>query len=296
LTTLSAAAFAKDLAVQLPMRLETYMTHVLKTYVRNLLLAPGLVLGLVGSSFAVGGGSGGAQSGTCGFMTQEIAFIRANLANLVATVPGGLFTPKRVWWAVVDRAGVLCDVDKIGDAWPDGHPIAIAKAGTANGFSNDALALSTANLYAATQPGGLLYGLNNSNPFNPSYLAQRSGIGSVTGGIITFGGGVALYFQGQAIGGLGISGDTPCIEHAIAYRMRSALALAPPAGLNDNIVYPLGDNKPLGFEHPRCRFDPRHGKGGQPGKGGDEKEDKDDYGKNEGKYDGRYDGKGLKAR
>ena len=37
------------------------------------------------------------------------------------------------------------------------------------------LALSTANLYAPTQPGGSLYGLNNSNPFNPEFTAPRSG-------------------------------------------------------------------------------------------------------------------------
>ena len=40
------------------------------------------------------------------------------------------------------------------------------------------------------------------------------------GGIITFGGGVALYKSGKVIGGLGVSGDTSCADHAIAYTMR----------------------------------------------------------------------------
>jgi Haem-degrading len=42
------------------------------------------------------------------------------------------------------------------------------------------------------------------------------------GGIITFGGGVALYSGGQVLGGLGGSGDSSCADHAIAYRIRHA--------------------------------------------------------------------------
>src|SRR2546430_8013476 len=131
---------------------------------------------------------------------------------------GGIFTPNRMWSAVVDRKGRLCSVIVNGDAWPGSRAIAIAKASTANDFSNDALALSTANVYSATQPGGSLYGLNNSNPFNPDFLRQGTGIGRVPGGIITFGGGVALYSGGEVIGGLGLSGDSACADHVIAFR------------------------------------------------------------------------------
>jgi uncharacterized protein GlcG (DUF336 family) len=82
---------------------------------------------------------------------------------------GGLFKPNRMWSAIVDRQGKLCSVINSGnDPWPGSRAIAIAKASTANDFSNSALALSTSNLYAPTQPGGSLYGLNNSNPFNPN--------------------------------------------------------------------------------------------------------------------------------
>ena len=83
-----------------------------------------------------------------------------------------------------------------------------------------------------TQPGGSLYGLNNSNPFNPTFNAQNTGIGFVPGGIITFGGGVALYQNGQVIGGLGVSGDTSCADHAIGYRVRAQLSFnAVPGGV-----------------------------------------------------------------
>ena len=180
---------------------------------------------------------------------------------------GGLFKPhpNQMWSAVVDRTGHLCSVIKVGDAWPGSRDIAIAKASTANDFSNQLFALSTANLYAATQPGGSLYGLNNSNPFNPRYNQQGSGTGFVPGGIVTFGGGVPLYQSGQVIGGLGVSGDSSCADHAIAFRMRKLADLdGTPAGPNgsgagaDNIIYPpsaldiYGPPQTPGFWQPHC--------------------------------------------
>src|SRR5947207_8536244 len=117
------------------------------------------------------------------------------LASVVQrTDNGGLFSPNRMWAAVVDRQGVLCSVTRSDpDAWPGSRDIAIAKAFSANAFSSHTLALSTANLYGPTQPGGSLYGLNNSNPFNPNFNAQGTGVGSAGGGRITCGSGVALY-------------------------------------------------------------------------------------------------------
>jgi uncharacterized protein GlcG (DUF336 family) len=165
---------------------------------------------------------------------------------------GGIFTPNMMWSAIVDRTGQLCSVIKTGDAWPGSRAIAIAKAETANDFSNDKLALSTANLYGPTQPGGSLYGLNNSNPFNPAALPQGSGLGSVPGGIVTFGGGVALYDNGKVIGGLGVSGDSSCADHAIAFRMRQLSGYnVMPGGstTEDNIVYGPPDT---GFWQPHC--------------------------------------------
>src|SRR5262249_53303233 len=80
--------------------------------------------------------------------------VLGQLASVVQSGNGGLFTPNRMWAAVVDRQGVLCAVTRSdADAWPGSRDIAIAKAYTANAFSNNAFALSTANLYGPTQPG-----------------------------------------------------------------------------------------------------------------------------------------------
>ena len=218
------------------------------------------IIGVSGIAAANENGNGnGTGNGMqqCRIPAATIAAIQAQLAHVAMLNNGGLFSPSRMWSAIVDRQGVLCSVIRLGDAWPGSRAIAIAKANTANGFSNDALALSTANLYAATQPGGPLYGLNNSNPFNPDYLPQGSGIGRVPGGVITFGGGVPLYASGKVIGGLGLSGDTACADHAIAFRMRRAANLGldmVPSGVGpggtDNIIYANGT--PTGFQHPHC--------------------------------------------
>ena len=204
------------------------------------------------------GGDDDAPQGGCSMPQGTVVLVQNQLATVVnlSDGNGGIFKPNRMWSAVVDREGHLCSVIVTGDAWPGSRAIAIAKAYTANGFSNDALALSTANLYAATQPGGSLYGLNNSNPFDARFLEQGSGIGRTLGGVITFGGGVALYAGGKVIGGLGVSGDSACADHAIAYRMRKLAGLGSvPAGEapdnTDNIIYSTSGS-PTGFEHPHC--------------------------------------------
>lgn len=213
-------------------------------------------IALAGTSAAAMADDNGGQSGKpCGIPDATVARVQQQLSGVAAMNNGGLFSPSRMWSAVVDRQGVLCSVIRLGDAWPGSRAIAMAKAYTANAFSNDQLALSTANLYAPTQPGGSLYGLNNSNPFNPDYLPQNSGIGRVAGGIITFGGGVPLYVDGKVIGGLGLSGDTACADHVMAYRMRRAAGLdkvpgGVASGNTDNIIFATGT--PSGFEHPHC--------------------------------------------
>lgn len=202
-----------------------------------------------------------AQTVACGIPAATVAAVQAQLGPVthLSDANGGIFEPNRMWSAIVDRQGKLCSVTNTGnDPWPGSRAIAIAKAGTANDFSNNGLALSTANLYAPTQPGGSLYGLNNSNPFNPTFDPQGSGAGFVPGGIITFGGGVALYSSsGEVIGGLGVSGDSSCADHAIAYRMRKAAGLdIIPGGATsngtDNIEYPSGAAQPAGFQQPHC--------------------------------------------
>ena len=200
----------------------------------------------------------------CNIPPHVVQSVQAKLATVVnePDANGGLFKPNRMWSAVVDRAGTLCSVIRSDpDAWPGSRSIAIAKASTANDFSNSKTALSTANLYSFTQPAniqvattfpaGSLYGLNNSNPFNPEFQSQGTGIGKVPGGIITFGGGVPLYAGGQVIGGLGVSGDTACADHAIAFRMRRLAGLdSTPSP--DNIVYLGPGELPHDVNHPHC--------------------------------------------
>src|SRR5256886_2995362 len=128
------------------------------------------------------------------------------------------------------------------------------KANTGNAFSLPHLALSTANLYAATQPGGTLFGLQESNPTNEevAYGGNAADYGTLKdfmvgkriGGINVFGGGLALYdADGTLVGGLGVSGDASCADHNIAWKMRYNLQLDHvPAGVadggeDDNIIY-----------------------------------------------------------
>src|SRR6185436_15459493 len=70
-----------------------------------------------------------------------------------------------MWATVVNRDGEVCAVaftggDR-GDQWPGSRVISAQKANTANAFSLPGLALSTANIFTAVQPGGTLYGLQH---------------------------------------------------------------------------------------------------------------------------------------
>ena len=174
---------------------------------------------------------------------------------------GGLFNGTRMWGAVVNRDGEVCTfVTSTTDptqVWPGSQAIAKSKAYTANAFSLDSLALSTARLYTFTQPGHSLWSLGQSNLFDPKALAPPSG-GSggqnqIAAGLIFFGGGVPLYdSNGKIIGGLGVSGDTSCADHEIAKRVRNLASLNPPSGpLADDIVYSPPDAASV-FAHPKC--------------------------------------------
>ena len=183
---------------------------------------------------------------------------------------GGLFNGERMWAAVVNRDGALCafttSTNDPTQVWPGSQAIAKAKAYTANAFSLDTLALSTARLYTFTQPGHSLWSLGQSNLFSSQALASPSGAsggqGQIAGGLIFFGGGVPLYSEGKIIGGLGISGDTSCADHEIAKRVRNLAGLNPPASLGgmlgDDIVYSPPD-APSVFAHPVCLNTKRNG-------------------------------------
>jgi uncharacterized protein GlcG (DUF336 family) len=233
----------------------------MKTYYTTL-MGMGLALILGTSPRAVADPPNGGGGGKCAGLPTK-----AQLQALLVSAPttggeaGGLFSGKRMWGAVVNRNGELCafatSTADPTQVWPGSQAIAKAKAYTANAFSLDSLALSTARLYTFVQPGHSLFGLNQSNPFAPHFLAPPAGQGGgdnqIAGGIITFGGGVPLYTaSGKMIGGLGISGDTACTDHEIAKRVRTLASLNPPGGPSvDDITYSAVDGASA-FTHPLC--------------------------------------------
>jgi uncharacterized protein GlcG (DUF336 family) len=186
-----------------------------------------------------------------------------------------------MWGTIVNRDGVVCAVAftgaNRGSQWPGSRVISAQKANTANAFSLPKLALSTADLYSAVQPGGSLYGLQHSNPVNTSVAyrgdpgnygqANDPMIGGRIGGVNVFGGGLALYNRsGRLVGALGVSGDSSCADHNIAWRTRNTLLLdyvpggvGPDTTRPDNIVYDITPATGLamgvsasGWGHPVC--------------------------------------------
>jgi uncharacterized protein GlcG (DUF336 family) len=177
------------------------------------------------------------------------------------------------WAVVVDRDGAICAVTFSGakpdDQWLASRAIAAEKANTANALSLNQMALSTANLYAGSLPGGYLYGGNTTNPPVASLIyagdpktygsPQDPFIGKHLGGVVVFGGGLALYNQQGIVGGLGVSGDSACADHNIAWRVRHELGLdRVPNGVspahNDAIIYDMLPDKTSasGYGHPQC--------------------------------------------
>jgi len=178
-----------------------------------------------------------------------------------------------MWATIVDRDGVVKAVvfsgEERGDQWPGSRVISAQKANTANAFSLPGLSLSTANLFSAVQPGGSLYGLQHSNPVDTGAAYGGSSdkigtendpmVGKKIGGINVFGGGLALYHEdGKLIGAIGVSGDSSCADHNIAWKIRRQLKLDYiPAGVSpnkdDNIVNDITDGiSSGGWGHPVC--------------------------------------------
>jgi uncharacterized protein GlcG (DUF336 family) len=209
----------------------------------------------------------------CSVLPSESALGLALLSAVGAETSGLDF---QMWGTIVDRDGIVCAVafsgaDR-GSQWPGSRVISAQKANTANAFSLDNLALSTANLYSAVQPGGSLYGLQASNPVDTGVAykgpSQNYGtsndamIGSKIGGVNVFGGGLALYdASGKVVGAVGVSGDTSCADHMIAWRVRKLLGLDHLAGKGvsgdaarpDNIIYDItAGASASGFGHPTC--------------------------------------------
>ncbi|MCC3246401.1 heme-binding protein [Methylocystis sp. WRRC1] len=239
------------------------------------------------------------------------AQLKTALKNaIVQTGPNGLGLGLNMWATVVAADGVVCAVanssgDPIQGQWLASRVISAQKAFTAATLSlgptansgsglplaTGKLALSSANLYSAVNPGGSLYGLQHSNPvaaagaygdkISPGGVyagpidtatygtASDPMIGQVIGGINVFGGGLGLYAQGGVkVGGVGVSGDTSCEDHLVAWRLRRNLNLdylatiggvSGDAARPDNIVFDITPNpnggtgvSAGGFGHPTC--------------------------------------------
>lgn len=180
-----------------------------------------------------------------------------------------------MWATLVDETGKICHVysvdgqtatanggrDAGNTAWLGSRVISAQKANTANAFSLDGLAISTGAVTVATYEGGSLFGLQASNPVDATKAykgpSQRRGKkndplrGKNIGGINVFGGGVALYDgTGTKIGAVGVSGDTSCRDHSMAYQLRMALGYDN-ATLNDDALA-LVDPPVALFQQPSC--------------------------------------------
>lgn len=229
-----------------------------KIFYRSCGIAIGISL-LSAGAFAQG------NSSSCRDLPSHSA-LKAALTNARVTANGGFNLD--MWATVVNRDGEVCAVaftgNDRGDQWPGSRVISAQKANTANAFSLPGLALSTANLFTAVQPGGSLFGLQESNPVDVSvaYAGNSANngqpndpmVGKKIGGVNVFGGGLALYNKdGKLVGALGVSGDSSCADHNIAWKTRFNLNLDNvPAGVSltgdDNIIYAAGN----GFAHPEC--------------------------------------------
>jgi uncharacterized protein GlcG (DUF336 family) len=205
-------------------------------------------------------------------LRQQLTAANANVS---------LILNNNMWATIVAADGTVCAVahtggDTLQAQWLLSRVISAQKANTANGLSLQAgqapgsaipgLALSTANLWKAVQPGGSLYGLQHSNPVDPDVAYRGSSnafgtpadpmVGGRIGGVNVFGGGFALYDKtGVRVGGVGVSGDTSCRDHMVGWELRHNLVLDyVPAGVSgdalrpDNIIFDVTN----GFGHPNC--------------------------------------------
>ncbi|HEY1299393.1 MAG TPA: heme-binding protein [Stellaceae bacterium] len=256
---------------------------------RHSMLAASVGLGLAATAVpAFADGNSCASLPSWGRLQSALA------AAVAASGNGGLGF--NMWATLVANDGTVCAVafsgDRFTDQWLGSRVISAQKANTANDFSlskgappksslfPNGLALSTANLYSAVQPGGSLYGLQHSNPVDPAVAyqgdARRFGtpfdplVGQRSGGVNVFGGGLALYKTGGAkIGAVGVSGDQSCTDHFVAWHVRHNLKLDFLAGIGpvpgddaahpDNIIFDITANpnggtgiSKSGFGHPTC--------------------------------------------
>ena len=128
------------------------------------------------------------------------------------------------------------------------------------------------SLFYASQPYQSLYGLITTSTPNPEAAGDPTSfgqendpiVGKPVGGIVVFSGGLVLYNKKvEILGGLGLSGDTSCADHIMAWKVRhqlqfDAVPMGPSLDHNDNMILDIEHNvSASGFGHPSC-------KGGNP--------------------------------
>lgn len=232
---------------------------------------------LLTATLLLGSAPASAAGAACRDLPSHAA-LQQTLENVVnADDSNGL--ANEMWGTVVNRDGIVCAVaftgDDRGDQWPGSRVISAQKANTANAFSLPADAgfggaLSSGNLYGTVLEQGSLFGLQFSNPVDTAVAyqgpPQRFGqsndpmVGKAIGGVNVFGGGLALYdANGRLLGGLGVSGDTSCTDHIVAWKVRFSLNLdnvpggVAPGGTDNLIIAtPVMPNT---FQHPSCGAD-----------------------------------------
>lgn len=230
------------------------------------------LLALTGAALLTVSAAQAQTPGTCPVDQAELTkLLKMSVKPSGGPSNGGL--DNNMWGAVVGRDGKVCAVSRtgnIGDQWPGSRAIAIEKANTANALSLPKFAFSTAQLYSGTQPGGFLWQLPLTNPVDTASMYAGNGadygtakdamIGKAASGVVVFGGGLALYDNNKKlVGALGVSGDTSCGDHNVAWRLRHALSLDHvPGGVsaknNDAIIYDIGmlGKSSSGYGHPKC--------------------------------------------
>jgi uncharacterized protein GlcG (DUF336 family) len=257
-----------------------------------------VICGAIGLGALLAAGSAVAdESSICSGLPSQ-SKLQMALENAVDKGNGGLGF--NMWGTLVANDGTVCAVafsgNKFTDQWLGSRVISAQKANTANAFSlgtdanmpsgsvaSHGLALSTANLFSAVQPGGTLYGLQHSNPVDPEIAYQGNAflygtahdplVGQRVGGVNVFGGGLVLLASGgKKVGGVGVSGDTSCTDHFVAWRVRNTLGLdhfgKPPAAVGgvsgdadhpDNIIFDFKPTADGGILNPNPNTDPDKG-------------------------------------
>ena len=187
------------------------------------------------------------------------AELKTALVAATAAETSGL--NNHMWATIVNRDGIVCAVafsgtDR-GSQWGASRVISAQKANTAAALGLDkgsssngsgqasGLALSTANLYSAVQPGGSLYGLQHSNPVDTAaaYRGPAAQYGLANDPLV-----------GHRIGGINVLRNLLKLDHLAGVGGVSGDATRP-----DNIVFDITENpaggtgkSAGGFGHPKC--------------------------------------------